>query len=76
VFVLELGRPSLEALESFLRSWGVVPREYAAGRDLAPYIPLPYWVTLLTSMFLHGSLVHLGGNMLYLWVFGDAGCGS
>ncbi|MFZ2587567.1 MAG: rhomboid family intramembrane serine protease [Alphaproteobacteria bacterium] len=29
------------------------------------------WQTLFTSMFLHGSLMHLGGNMLYLWVFGD-----
>jgi membrane associated rhomboid family serine protease len=29
------------------------------------------WVTLFTSMFLHGSLMHIGGNMLYLWVFGD-----
>jgi membrane associated rhomboid family serine protease len=69
--LLEVGQPSLGALESFLRSWGVVPREYAAGRDLAPYIPLPYWATLLTSMFLHGGLLHLGGNMLYLWIFGD-----
>ncbi len=29
------------------------------------------WTDLFTSMFLHGSLVHLGGNMLYLWIFGD-----
>ncbi|HYJ37792.1 MAG TPA: rhomboid family intramembrane serine protease [Chitinophagaceae bacterium] len=29
------------------------------------------WLTLLTSMFMHGGLAHLGGNMLYLWVFGD-----
>jgi membrane associated rhomboid family serine protease len=31
----------------------------------------PFWVTILTSMFLHGSLLHLGGNMLFLWVFGN-----
>jgi membrane associated rhomboid family serine protease len=31
----------------------------------------PWWVTLFTSMFLHGSLLHLGGNMLFLWVFGN-----
>jgi membrane associated rhomboid family serine protease len=30
----------------------------------------PTWVTIVTSMFLHGSLVHIGGNMLYLWIFG------
>jgi membrane associated rhomboid family serine protease len=31
----------------------------------------PWWVTILTSMFMHGSLLHLGGNMLFLWVFGN-----
>jgi len=70
-FVLELTQPSPGALSSFIQAWGVVPREYAAGRDLAPYIPLPFWSTLFTSMFLHGGWVHLGGNMLYLWIFGD-----
>jgi membrane associated rhomboid family serine protease len=70
-FFLELSQPSERALQSFVEAWGVVPREYAAGRDLAPYIPLPFWSTLLTSMFLHGGWAHLGGNMLYLWIFGD-----
>jgi len=32
---------------------------------------IPVYFTLLTSMFMHGSWVHLGGNMLYLWIFGD-----
>ena len=32
---------------------------------------IPVWLTLVTSMFMHGGLAHLGGNMLYLWVFGD-----
>jgi membrane associated rhomboid family serine protease len=31
----------------------------------------PAWITILTSMFLHGSLLHLGGNMLFLWIFGN-----
>lgn len=41
------------------------------------YIPgltptlIPVWLTLVTSMFMHGSFAHLGGNMLYLWIFGD-----
>ena len=33
--------------------------------------PVPVWLTLITSMFMHGGWAHLGGNMLYLWVFGD-----
>ncbi len=33
--------------------------------------PLPVFLTLLTSMFMHGGIAHLGGNMLYLWIFGD-----
>lgn len=69
-FFVELSRPEA-ALQSFIQSWGVVPREYSAGTDLAPHIPLPFWSTLLTSMFLHGGWMHLGGNMLYLWIFGD-----
>jgi membrane associated rhomboid family serine protease len=30
-----------------------------------------WWVTLFTSMFMHGSLLHLAGNMLFLWIFGN-----
>jgi membrane associated rhomboid family serine protease len=37
--------------------------------DGLPYVPEP--LTLVTSLFLHGSLLHLLGNMLFLWVFGD-----
>jgi membrane associated rhomboid family serine protease len=33
--------------------------------------PVHVWLTLITSMFMHGGWAHLGGNMLYLWVFGD-----
>jgi membrane associated rhomboid family serine protease len=71
VFLLEVSQPSPAAVQSFITAWGVVPREFAAGTDLAPHIPLPFWMTLFTSMFLHGGWLHLGGNMLYLWVFGD-----
>jgi len=70
-FFLELSRPSEGALQSFIQAWGVVPREYSTHSDLVPHIPLPFWSTLLTSMFLHGGWMHLGGNMLYLWIFGD-----
>jgi rhomboid family protein len=69
-FLFELNQPS-GALQSFIQAWGVVPREYRLARDIAPTIPLPFWSTLITSMFLHGGWMHLGGNMLYLWIFGD-----
>ncbi|MEP6710845.1 MAG: rhomboid family intramembrane serine protease [Ferruginibacter sp.] len=32
---------------------------------------IPVWLTIITSMFMHGGIAHLAGNMLYLWVFGD-----
>lgn len=70
-FLFEINQPSEAALQSFIEAWGVVPREYSAGRDLAPAIPYPFWTTLLTSMFLHGGWGHLGGNMLFMWIFGD-----
>jgi membrane associated rhomboid family serine protease len=42
----------------------------ACGPELGQDLP-PTWLTILTSMFMHGSLLHLGGNMLFLWVFGN-----
>ena len=33
--------------------------------------PIPIYLTLITSMFMHGGLAHIGGNLLFLWVFGD-----
>lgn len=47
---------------------------YTNQRVLLPGLgvtPMPVWLTLITSMFMHGGWAHLGGNMLYLWVFGD-----
>jgi membrane associated rhomboid family serine protease len=70
-FLLEMGQGSEASLQSFITAWGVVPREYAVRHDIAPSIPAPFWATLFTSMFLHGGWMHLGGNMLYLWIFGD-----
>ena len=69
-FLIEINRPE-RALQAFIFAWGVVPREFAVGTDLPPLIPFPYWSTLITSMFLHGGWGHLGGNMLFLWIFGD-----
>ncbi|MBA2564891.1 MAG: rhomboid family intramembrane serine protease [Gemmatimonadetes bacterium] len=69
VFFLQLSQG--EDIERFFLMWAVVPLEYAQGADLPPAIPLPFWSTLFSSMFMHGGWAHLGGNMLYLWIFGD-----
>ncbi len=51
---------------------GVIPVTVVGKASLPPeYHLVPAWVTLFTAMFLHGGLMHLIGNMLYLWVFGD-----
>lgn len=47
---------------SFVIEYGCIPAEIEAGRD---------YHTLLTSTFLHGSWMHLLGNMLYMWIFAD-----
>ncbi len=49
---------------------GDLVRELAASG--APFTPPdPIWLSIFTSMFLHGGLLHLGANMLYLWIFGN-----
>jgi membrane associated rhomboid family serine protease len=48
--------------------------EYAGQRVLIPGLgrtPLSVYLTLFTSMFMHGGIAHIGGNMLFLWIFGD-----
>ena len=64
---------TLDSAESqrFIAQWGAIPYQIISGRVLhdAPLIPLP--LTLFSSMFLHGGFLHLIGNMLYLWIFGN-----
>lgn len=50
---------------------GAIPYEITHGVDLPPSSPIPVRLTPFTSMFMHGGLLHIGGNMLYLWIFGD-----
>jgi membrane associated rhomboid family serine protease len=42
-----------------------------AVNGIAPQNPLPAWETVFTSMFMHASLIHVAGNMLFLWIFGN-----
>ena len=55
----------------FVMKFALTPGELLGGTDLPPTIPLPLWVTLITSVFMHGGIMHVLGNMLYLWIFGD-----
>lgn len=71
----------------FTYAYSAVPAEIATGTDLTTPQPItidgqqyaipqapgpdPIQLTLLTSMFMHGDILHIGGNMLFLWIFGD-----
>ncbi len=50
--------------DAFIERWSVVPSHLLAD-------PGGQFLTIFTAMFMHGGWLHLGGNMLYLWIFGD-----
>ena len=57
--------------EAAVIQFGMIPVEFWSGRNLPHSLGLSPYLTLLTSMFMHGGLLHVAGNMLYLWIFGD-----
>lgn len=59
VFFIELA-----AGDSFINTWSFVPAVYQADHLFG-------WITIFTSMFMHAGWLHILGNMLYLWIFGD-----
>jgi membrane associated rhomboid family serine protease len=58
------------ALEPFLHKYGMTPYEITSGVSLVQR-DFPVYLTLITSMFVHGGWLHVGGNMLFLWIFGN-----
>ena len=72
VFLFELSVGATADLDALFTSAGVVPIEYTRGINVGLPPPLGIlWLTLITSMFLHAGLLHIGSNMLYLFIFGD-----
>ncbi len=69
VYLNQLTLPPRAAVR-FVYLYGLIPVEISQGQLLVPH-PVPLYGTILTSMFVHGGLFHLAGNMLYLWIFGD-----
>ncbi|MRS12957.1 MAG: rhomboid family intramembrane serine protease [Actinobacteria bacterium] len=65
VFVYQLTLTP-EALQSFWSAWAFTPSRFVAD----PFSPTQI-ATVFTAMFMHAGWVHLGGNMLYLWIFGN-----
>lgn len=58
--------------EIFVYQFGSIPAVLFGNRNLpADLVAIPSTLTVLTSMFLHGGFMHLAGNMLYLWIFGN-----
>jgi membrane associated rhomboid family serine protease len=74
VFILEV--TGLQ--EAVIASFAIIPAELVTTANLLPEadapeqsVAVPEKLTLLSYMFFHGDIFHLGGNMLFLWVFGD-----
>ena len=60
-----------ERFNEFIYSMGLLPFEITHHIDILPTGPSPIYLTIFSSMFMHGSVVHLLGNMLFLWIFGN-----
>jgi membrane associated rhomboid family serine protease len=87
VFLVLQGAGASSEGEAFTYGYSAVPLEITTGVDLTEPEsvtvggetipvpqepgPTPIWLTLFTSLFMHGGWLHLAGNMLFLWVFGD-----
>jgi membrane associated rhomboid family serine protease len=66
VFLYQMLLPQ-EALEQFILNYALIPAHFLQ----APPLSWERWQPVLTSMFLHGGILHIAGNMWYLWLFGD-----
>jgi len=71
MFVFQLSLPD-GASDPFVRAFGLVPLRLSASlTGSADFTGINPFLTIFSSMFMHGGWLHLGGNMLYLWIFGN-----
>ena len=70
VFLYQLGL-SRVGLDRCFEAWALVPTQLSESFQGALEAPAYEWITLVSSQFLHGGFFHVGGNLLYLWVFGN-----
>lgn len=71
VFFKEFKLGGGPALDVFIATFGLIPIELSSGTSLAVGNGVPNVATIFTSMFLHGGVAHLIGNLWFLWLFGD-----
>ncbi len=70
-FLLAAGGPTGEReFQAFIEEFGLVPCRLTGACRVPMDVPSPA-LTIFSSMFMHGGLFHVGGNMLYLWIFGN-----
>lgn len=69
IFIWEATMGSAE-LGKIIAVYGFIPRKLYSAFKASDFFN-PLWISVFTSMFLHGGLLHIGGNMLYLWIFGN-----
>jgi membrane associated rhomboid family serine protease len=68
VFLWQLGQDA----DTVAYSYGMIPSVVFGTKELPPDLAIvPPWATVFTSMFLHSGWLHIGGNMLFLWIFGN-----
>ena len=66
VFFFEITAPS--GMREITYAYGAIPHNLMTLKQTQPISPV---ITVFSSMFMHGGLLHIAGNMLYLWIFGD-----
>jgi len=71
IFLIQITSQSYKTGQLFY-SYGLIPSVLMGNNQLPlDLYAIPSWLTIFTSMFMHGGFMHLAGNMLYMWIFAD-----